>query len=102
LQSAFAEERESGVDAMKLDAAKLGIATAIVFAVVWVICSVLVMLAPGAMMRMGGSMMHADFGGHVWTSHWSGFAIGLVLWAVLGGVLVWAIAALYNRMVGRS
>ena len=85
---------------MKLDAVKLGYATAIVFAVVWVICSVLVVGIPGSMMRMGGYMMHEDFGAAGWTMHWTGFIVGLILWSVLSGVIAWAVAAVYNRLVG--
>jgi hypothetical protein len=84
---------------MKLDALKLGYATAIVFAVVWVICSLLVVALPGGMMQMSGHMIHADLGGAGWTLHWTGFFVGLVAWSVLPGALVWAIAAVYNRLV---
>jgi len=85
---------------MKLNAVKLGVATAIVFAVVWVICSILVVLIPGGMMQMSGHMLHADLGGHGWSMHWIGFFVGLILWSVLPALLVWAIAALYNRLIG--
>ncbi len=87
---------------MKLDALKLGLATGIVLAVVWVVCSILVVLMPLAMMQMGGHMLHADFGAARWTLHLSGFAFGLVLWSVLGGMLVWAVAAVYNRLIGST
>ena len=85
---------------MKLDAYKLGLATAIILAVVWVICSLLVLALPALMMQMGGHMLHADLGTAQWTLHWPGFIIGLILWSLLGGLLVWAVAAAYNRLVG--
>lgn len=87
---------------MKLDAAKLSLATAIVFAVVWVICSVLVVLIPGAMMQMSGHMLHADFGNLGWSMSWVGFFTGLIMWSVLPALLVWATCALYNRLANRS
>jgi len=83
---------------MKIDAFKLGMATTIVFAIVWAICSVLVVIVPGPMMQMSGQMLHADLSGYGWSMHWSGFFVGLILWSLLPGLLVWAIAALYNRM----
>ncbi len=85
---------------MKLDAYKLGLATAITLAVVWVICSLLVLALPALMMQMGGHMLHTDLGAAQWTLHWPGFIIGLVLWSLLGGLLVWAVAAVYNRLAG--
>ncbi|OGS47872.1 MAG: hypothetical protein A3J40_13265 [Erythrobacter sp. RIFCSPHIGHO2_12_FULL_63_10] len=85
---------------MKLDAVKLGTATAIVSAVLWVICSLLVAAVPGGMMNMSGSMMHADMANMQWTLTTTGFLVGLVVWSVLAGVVVWAVAALYNRLLG--
>ena len=85
---------------MKLDAIKLGAATGIVLALLWVICSILVVLLPAMMMQMGGHMLHADLAAARWTMHWGGFVIGLVLWSLLGGLLVWAVAAVYNRLLG--
>jgi len=85
---------------MKLDATKLGFATGIVFAIIWVICSALVVLLPDMMMQMSGHALHADMGTAHWTMTWMGFVVGLVIWSVLGGVIAWAIAAVYNRLPG--
>ena len=85
---------------MKLDAMKLGMATGIVFAVIWALCSLLVALLPGTMMQMSGHMIHADLGGMNWTMTGAGFIVGLILWTVLPSVLVWAVAGVYNRLVG--
>jgi hypothetical protein len=84
---------------MKLDAVKLGVATAIVFAVIWVICSILVVLSPGPMMQKSGHMLHADLGNQGWSMHWTGFFVGLVLWTLLPALLVWTIAAVYDRLI---
>ncbi len=85
---------------MKLDAMKLGMATGIVFALIWALCSLLVALMPTAMMRMSGHMIHADLGGMNWTMTGTGLILGLILWTVLPAVLVWAVASVYNRLVG--
>lgn len=84
---------------MKLDAQKFGLATGIVFAVVWLICSAFVVTMPGMMMQMSGHAMHADFSGAQWTMTGVGFVFGLVIWSVLGGLLAWAVAAVYNRLL---
>jgi len=84
---------------MKLDAVKLGVATAIVFAIIWLICSILVVLIPSPMMQMSGQMLHADFGNQGWSMHWAGFFTGLILWSLVPALLAWAIARLYNRLV---
>ena len=84
---------------MRPDGVKLGLATGLVFAGVWIICSVLVVIIPSPMMSMSGHMLHADLQGIGWTMHWTGFITGLVLWSVLGGLLVWAVVALYNRLI---
>jgi hypothetical protein len=92
----------AGGSIMKLDAFKLGLATAIVLAAVWIICSILVLLVPGPMMQMGGHMLHAELDGYHWSMHWPGFLIGLILWSALSGLLVWAIAGFYNRLSDRG
>lgn len=85
---------------MKIDATKFGLATAIVFAVFWAICSTLVVTMPVGMMQMSGHMVHADLGQMAWHLGWAGFITGLVAWSVIAGVTAWAIAALYNRLLG--
>ena len=85
---------------MKLDAVNFGIATGIVFAVAWVLCSLLILAIPGAMMQMGGGMIHADLSEIRWVTHWPGFIIGLVFWSLLSAFFAWAIATVYNRLVG--
>ncbi|MBT5047029.1 MAG: hypothetical protein HOM58_00880 [Rhodospirillaceae bacterium] len=83
---------------MKLDALKLGLATAMILAIIWLICSAFVVFIPAAMMQVSGHMLHADLTGQAWSMHWTGFLSGLIFWSVLGGLLVWAVAAVYNRL----
>ena len=85
---------------MKIDATKFGLATAIVFAVFWVICSTLVATMPIGMMQMSGHMVHADFGQMSWHLGWTGLIFGLVAWPVIAGATAWLIAAVYNRLLG--
>ena len=85
---------------MKLDSVRLGVATSIVFAAIWAICSALVLLFPGTMMQLSGHMLHADLTGLGWSMHWRSFAFGLISWSLLPGLLVWAIAAVYNQLNG--
>ena len=85
---------------MKIDAFRFGLATTIVFALAWVICSLFVFSMPAGMMQMSGHMVHADFGHMSWTLNWFGFIHGLIAWSVIAGVIAWAIATLYNRMIG--
>ena len=84
---------------MKLDANKLGLATAIIFGVTWTICSLFVIIAPGGMMQMSGHMVHSNFADMGWSLHWTGFLVGLVAWSFFSGLLVWAITATYNRLL---
>jgi hypothetical protein len=51
------------------------------------------------MMQMSGHMIHAELSNLNWAMHWTGFFIGLVAWSVLSGVLAWAVAAVYNRLI---
>jgi hypothetical protein len=84
---------------MKLDSVKFGLAAAIVVAISWVICSLIVLAAPGPAMQVTGQMMHADMGMNAWRFSATGFVVGLVVWSVLAGAYAWAIAALYNRLI---
>ena len=84
---------------MKLDTTKLGLSTGVAFGVVWVICSLLIVIAPNGVMQLTGYMLHSDLGNLGWTMSWAGFFAGLVAWSVLAGVLAWAAAAIYNRLI---
>ncbi|QKG69896.1 DUF5676 family membrane protein [Erythrobacter mangrovi] len=85
---------------MKIDAIKLGLASGIVFAIVWVICSLFVFAMPMGMSRFGGHMVHADLAHFPWILSWAGFLFGLIAWSVLAGIIAWGIAAVYNRLLG--
>lgn len=83
---------------MKLNPSALGIATASAVAILWVICSVIVVFLPSMAMNMSGSMLHTDFSGMQWSMNLTGFIIGLVTWSVFSGILAWLLAVIYNRL----
>lgn len=77
---------------------KLGIASAIAFAILWIICSAIVYVSPGPMMEVSGHMIHADLSTLSWTLTWPGFIMGLVGWMVVAGVTSWLIALIYKLL----
>ena len=87
---------------MMLKPTALGAASAISFAILWIICSAAVAVLPGFMMTMSGHMMHGDFSQMGWTLTWAGVFLGLVAWAAVAFVSGWLIAAVYNRLLGES
>jgi len=84
---------------MKLDAMKFGMATAIVFGLFWIACSVLVMMLPSVMMDMSGHMIHGDMSGMRWHMTISGVVIGLMIWSLFAGLTAGLIAQFYNKML---
>lgn len=83
---------------MKFDAKKFGLACAISATILWVICSVLVMIIPTMMLSMSGDMVHMPLNDMGWHLTFSGAAKGLLAWFVLAGVTGWLLAATYNRL----
>lgn len=83
---------------MKLSAKALGLSGAIVASLFWIICSLLVVLSPGSMMKMTGQMVHLDVTDMSWSLDWPGFFMGLITWSLLSGLCGWLIAFFYNRL----
>lgn len=83
---------------MKIDANKLFVATAITFAVSWIICAIFVGLLPVGMMTMTGHMVHMNLGSLSWSMTFTGFITGLIAWSLLPGAIAWCIATIYNRL----
>ena len=83
---------------MPLNAFKFGMASAITAAILWLACSLLVMLMPSMMLSMSGEMVHMqqnEMGRHLTLT---GVVIGLVAWFVVAGIAGWLLAAIYNRL----
>lgn len=63
---------------MKINPSKLGLSFGLVAAVLWVVCSLLVMLMPMEMMSMTGNMVHSDLSNMHWDMGAAGLFVGLV------------------------
>ena len=84
---------------MKLDALKLGMASAIAVALIWLVCSLLVMLMPAMMLSISGDMLHMQLMEMGWRLTLVGVVKGLVAWSVLAGIAGWLLAVIYNRLL---
>ena len=84
---------------MQIEANKLGLAFALAFAILWIICSAVVMLLPAGMIAMSGHMVHADLSGLQWHMEFSGFLVGLLAWTLLAGFTAWVVGLLYNKLI---
>lgn len=84
---------------MKLDSSKFALAAAYASAIIWVLCSLVVMLVPDMSMHASGYMMHSDFSAMQWQMHFTGFLVGLILWSVSVGVFAWLMASIYNKLL---
>ncbi len=81
---------------MKLDANRLAISLGVATALLWIICSALVVFLPSPMMSITGHMVHADLQGADWSMTWTGFLVGLVSWTISAGAGGWLIGKIYN------
>jgi membrane associated rhomboid family serine protease len=84
---------------MKLNANAFGLAAAVTVAILWILCSLIVVTMPNMSMNMSGYMMHTDFGGMQWDMHLTGFLSGLVIWTVTAYASCGLLAIIYNRFV---
>lgn len=85
---------------MSINTQKFGLASAITFAVLWIVCSVIVMLLPHQSMSVTGAMMHSDLAQWQWDMHFSGLVIGFFAWSLIAGITGWLLATIYNRLMG--
>lgn len=83
---------------MNVNATTISMATAMGFAIVWLICSLLVWLFPAAMMAMSGHMVHTDLVEVSWHLSFGGFLIGLLAWSLSAGFTAWLVASIYNKI----
>lgn len=84
---------------MTLQTTKFGVACALATAILWIICSLLVVLMPVAMMNLSGHMMHGDFSMWQWRMGMHGFFFGLIAWSLVAGVFGWLLTVIYNKLV---
>lgn len=83
---------------MKLHAMKFGLACAGSFSITWIVCSLLVMMMPKAMLLMSGHMVHGDFTNMQWNMGFSGLVIGLICWAGVAGLMGFVVVTIYNKL----
>jgi len=94
------EEPQPGeVTAMKIDAPKFGIACALSVSVLWLVCSILIMVMPSAMLSMSGDMLHMELVEMDWHLTLSGVINGLLGWFAAAGIGGWLLAVVYNRLL---
>ncbi|WP_286829201.1 MULTISPECIES: DUF5676 family membrane protein [Kordiimonas] len=82
---------------MKLNVTALANAAAATAAILWIVCSLFVVLLPGMMMSMTGHMVHLEMQAYSWVVTLYGFAFGLVIWVVLAWTTGWLFGTFYNR-----
>lgn len=87
---------------MLVNTKQMVIAWSIAAAVLWVICSVLVALSPGAMTNMTGHMVHMDLAHTSLAMSLTGFVIGLLGWVILAAGFAWLLGSIYNYAGGRN
>ncbi|HPF21867.1 MAG: DUF5676 family membrane protein [Hyphomonas sp.] len=83
---------------MKLNANRLFVAVSAAIALAWLVCTLLVGVAPGGMMSLSGNMMHTNFHGMAWSMSPGGIIAGLFVWSLSGGALAWVSATIYNYL----
>lgn len=85
---------------MKIDSIRLGVATAIGLAVIWILCIIFVWLLPATTMSIFADMMHgkASDMGMSWHLTFSGIFVGMLAWSICGGFTAWLIATIYNKL----
>lgn len=83
---------------MKLDVLKIGYATALGFAIIWAVCSLLVWGLPSFMLGMSGHMVHGDFSTMDWHMTSYGLLAGLFAWSIIAGGVAMLVAYIYNRL----
>tara|TARA_B110000046_G_scaffold152137_1_gene161109 strand:- start:168 stop:425 length:258 start_codon:yes stop_codon:yes gene_type:complete len=83
---------------MKLNSIRFGLASSISASILWLICSVLVIIMPEMMMSMSGDMVHMELRDMNWHLSVFGVAVGMVGWFVMAGAMGWMLASIYNRL----
>lgn len=83
---------------MKIDPLKFGVAGAITAAIVWIICSLLIWIIPGAMMNMTTNLFHMEMGKSGFVLTPVGVIWGLVGWSLFTGIFAWLSATIYNQL----
>lgn len=87
---------------MKLNEQALANASAVLVAVVYVVCALFVAVLPDLSLAVAGSWFHGIDLESIWTGTPRGnFVLGLVSAVVLSWLGAWAFARVYNRFAGK-
>lgn len=73
-------------------------ASAVSAAVVWIICSLLVWMMPGAMMSVTTNLFHMEMGKSGFVISPMGVFWGLVGWSLFAGIFAYILATAYNLL----
>ena len=84
---------------MRLNARTLGMAAGATAAVLFIVCSLAVAVAPGATTAFFGYLVHMDLSGLPRTLTLGSFIGGLVAWTFGTALTVGLAAAIYNRLI---
>lgn len=82
---------------MKLNATAMANAAAATAAILWIVCSLLVVMLPGMMLSMTGHMVHLGMQSHSWVMSAYGFAYGFVIWVALAWITGWLLGTFYSK-----
>lgn len=84
---------------LRLNPLAFALAGAVAAAILWTLCSLMVLALPALALDMTGHMLHAQLGSFGWTLTWTGFLVGLVAWSVWTAIAGWLLAFAYNLLL---
>lgn len=87
---------------MKLQSMRFGLACALAFAVLWIVCTLLVWLSPTSMATVSSHMFHLEDSHFSFSLTLTGIAVGFVSWSLVAGVSGVLIAMIYNKICAVS
>ena len=83
---------------MKLNEKAFALACAAAFGIVWLVCSMMVMMLPDMMSSLTGNMLHTDWKILGWQMSFIGVFIGGFFWVLFAGVTGGIVAKVYNNL----
>lgn len=86
---------------MRVDSKSLGVATGLIVAATFTVCSLVVAIAPGALSSFLSYALHIDITGIARPITFASFVVGVLFLAAASGVVVAAVAGLYNGLASR-
>jgi hypothetical protein len=87
---------------MRINIRALGLASGVIAAATFVVCGLLVAVAPSATMSAFGWVLHVDLSGIARPIYVSNFIGGLIMFSAFVGICIAAVGWLYNRFAGSS